>query len=83
VPYTAEAKLSMRLVQPRSGKDCKLFEAFVKKECPDAEIVREGMLHPYVGTNTGAEAEAGAKAMKDAFGIEPAFVKRAVRLVPS
>ena len=76
VPYTAEAKLSMRLVPSQDPeKIAKLFEAFVKKECPDAEIVREGMLHPYVGTNTGAEAEAGAKAMKDAFGIEPAFVK--------
>lgn len=76
VPYCAEAKLSMRLVPSQDPqKIAKSFEEFVKKECPDAEVIREGTLHPYVGDKSGPEAEAASKAMKEAFGTEPAFVK--------
>lgn len=76
VPFQAEAKLSMRLVPSQDPeKVFKLFEDFVKKELPDAEIIREGALFPYKGESTGPEAEAAVKAMKEAFGIEPAFVR--------
>lgn len=76
VPYHAEAKISMRLVPKQDPeKICKLFTDFVARECPDAEVVREGSLHPYVGDKSGIEAEAAARAMKEAFGIEPAFVR--------
>lgn len=76
VPYHAEAKISMRLVPNQDPtKIVKLFEDFVKNECPDAEVVREGSLFPYVGDRTSPQAHAGAKAMKDAFGVEPAFVR--------
>ncbi|MBX9723716.1 MAG: M20/M25/M40 family metallo-hydrolase [Candidatus Obscuribacterales bacterium] len=76
VPHAAEAKISMRLVPSQNPeKIAKLFEDFVKKELPDAEIVREGSLFPYVGDKDSAEAAAAATAMKEAFGIEPAFVR--------
>jgi acetylornithine deacetylase/succinyl-diaminopimelate desuccinylase-like protein len=76
VPFQAEAKLSMRLVPSQDPeKIFKLFEDFVKKELPDAEIEREGALFPYSGERTGPEAEAAVKAMKEAFGKEPAFVR--------
>lgn len=76
VPHEAEAKLSMRLVPNQDPeKIARLFEEFVKKECPDAEIEREGILYPYSGYKTGPEAEAAFKAMKEAFNTEPAFVK--------
>lgn len=76
VPYHAEAKISMRLVPSQDPqKIAKQFEDFVKKECPDAEIVREGSLEAYVGDKDCAQAKAAAIAMKQAFGIEPAFVR--------
>ncbi len=76
VPYHAEAKISMRLVPNQDPqKIAKLFEDFVKKECPDAEVIREGSLYPYVGDKDCPEAKAAAVAMKEAFGIEPAFVR--------
>ena len=76
VPHQAEAKISMRLVNNQDpNKIAKLFEDFVKKECPDAEIIREGSLFPYMGDKDCPEAKAAAVAMKEAFGIEPAFVR--------
>lgn len=76
VPYHAEAKISMRLVNNQDpNKIAKLFEDFVKKECPDAEVIREGSLFPYMGDKDCPEAKAAAVAMKEAFGIEPAFVR--------
>ncbi|MBX9687770.1 MAG: M20/M25/M40 family metallo-hydrolase [Candidatus Obscuribacterales bacterium] len=76
VPYHAEAKISMRLVaSQKPEKILKLFEDFVKKECPDAQVEREGSLYPYVGDKESPEAKAAAKAMKEAFGVEPAFVR--------
>jgi acetylornithine deacetylase/succinyl-diaminopimelate desuccinylase-like protein len=76
VPYTAEAKLSMRLVPNQDPeKIARAFEEFVKKECPDAVVEREGILYPFVGNKTGPEAEAAASAMREAFGVEPAFVR--------
>lgn len=76
VPHQAEAKISMRLVPNQDPqKIAKLFQDFVKKECPDAEVELEGSLSPYMGERTGPEAEAAVKAMKEAFGIEPAFVR--------
>jgi acetylornithine deacetylase/succinyl-diaminopimelate desuccinylase-like protein len=76
VPHEAEAKLSMRLVPNQDPeKIARLFEEFVKKECPDAEVEREGILYPYSGHKTGPEAEAAARAMSEAFGTQPAFVR--------
>lgn len=76
VPHQSELKVSMRLVPNQDPtKVAKQFEDFVKKELPDAEVVREGSLFPYVGDKSCPEALAGAKAMTEAFGIEPAFVR--------
>lgn len=76
VPHQAEAKISMRLVPNQDPeKIYRAFEKFVMSKCPDATIVREGSLSPYLGQFTGVYAEAAKKAMKHAFGIEPAFTR--------
>jgi acetylornithine deacetylase/succinyl-diaminopimelate desuccinylase-like protein len=76
VPHQAEAKISMRLVPNQTPeKIAQLFTDYVKKELPDAEVLREGSLSPYVGDRESAHAHAAKKAMADAFGIEPVFVR--------
>lgn len=76
VPHQAEAKISMRLVPNQTPeKIAQLFTDYVKKELPDAEVLREGSLSPYVGDRESVHAHAAKKAMADAFGIEPVFVR--------
>lgn len=76
IPHQAEAKISMRLVPDQDPvKILDLFSKFVKSECPDAEIIPEGTLQPYISSTEGPEAEAARLAMKEAFGKEPAFVR--------
>jgi acetylornithine deacetylase/succinyl-diaminopimelate desuccinylase-like protein len=76
VPHQAEAKISMRLVPKQDpNKIYDLFEKFVKSKCPDATIVKEGSLAPYLGEFTGKYAEAAKNAMANAFGKEPAFTR--------
>jgi len=76
VPHQAEAKISMRLV-PNQNPDKILaaFTKFVNENCPDAEIVKEGTLRPYLGEFTGPYNKAASDAMKLAFGTEPAFTR--------
>lgn len=76
VPHQCEAKISMRLVPNQEPeKAAALFADFVKKEIPDAEVLSEGSLYPYVGDRDSQYALAAKKAMQDAFGIEPVFVR--------
>ncbi len=76
VPHQCEGKISMRLVPNQNpDKVAGLFTEFVNKELPDAEVVREGSLYPYVGDRDSAYAKAAHQAMFDAFGIEPVFVR--------
>lgn len=76
VPHQCEAKISMRLVPDQDpDRVFKLFEEFVKRECPDAEVIREGTLHPYLGDTGSPHAQLARQAMKDAFGKDPAFVR--------
>ena len=76
VPHEAEAKISMRLVPNQDpAKIADLFARFVKDECPDAEVIKEGSLRPYVGDYTGPYAQAARQAMVYAFGKEPAFIR--------
>ncbi|MBY0356768.1 MAG: M20/M25/M40 family metallo-hydrolase [Candidatus Obscuribacterales bacterium] len=76
VPHKAEAKISMRLVPDQDpDKIFALLETFIKSECPDAEVIKEGSLHPYMGSTESREANAARQAMKTAFGKDPAFVR--------
>jgi acetylornithine deacetylase/succinyl-diaminopimelate desuccinylase-like protein len=76
VPHHAEAKISMRLVPDQDPeKILKLVSDFVKSKNSDVVIEREGTLRPYLGDFSGPYAQAAKKAMQDAFGTEPAFVR--------
>ena len=76
VPHEAEAKISMRLV-PNQNPD-KIFAAFKKfvhEKCPDAQVVPEGALRPYLGEFTGPFNKAASEAMKAGFGKDAAFTR--------
>jgi acetylornithine deacetylase/succinyl-diaminopimelate desuccinylase-like protein len=76
VPHQAEAKVSMRLVPDQDPE--KVFQAlakFVKEKAPDVVVEREGSLKPFLGEFKGPFADAAVGAMKEAFGVEPAFTR--------
>lgn len=76
VPHEAEAKVSMRLVPDQDpDRIADLFTRFVRQRCPDADVIKEGSLRPYVGDCRGPYAQAARQAMVYAFGREPAFIR--------
>lgn len=76
VPHEAEAKISMRLVPDQDPeKVLQVFTKFVKEKCPDATVVPEGSLRPYLGEFTGPFNNAASEAMKAGFGKEAAFTR--------
>jgi len=76
VPHEAEAKISMRLVPDQDPeKILQAFTTFVKEKCPDATVVPEGSLRPYLGEFTGPFNNAASEAMKAGFGKEAAFTR--------
>jgi len=76
VPHQAEAKISMRLVPDQDPEQVfKALEKFVKEKAPDVTIEREGSLKPFLGEFKGPFADAAVGAMKEAFGVEPAFTR--------
>ncbi|MBI2812640.1 MAG: M20/M25/M40 family metallo-hydrolase [Candidatus Melainabacteria bacterium] len=76
VPHEAEAKISMRLVPGQDpDKILQAFTRFVQEKCPDATVVPEGSLRPYLGEFTGPFNNAASAAMKAGFGKEAAFTR--------
>jgi acetylornithine deacetylase/succinyl-diaminopimelate desuccinylase-like protein len=76
VPCQAEAKISMRLVPNQDPeKIFHLFEKFAKSKVKDITVTSEGSLRPYLGQFAGKHADAAKRAMKDAFGKDPAFTR--------
>jgi len=76
IPPRAEAKISMRLVPDQDvEKIFRLVSEFIRSKNPDVVIRRAGTLRPYLGPFTGPYAEAARRAMKFAFGKEPAFTR--------
>jgi acetylornithine deacetylase/succinyl-diaminopimelate desuccinylase-like protein len=76
VPHEAEAKISMRMV-PDQDPD-RLFNAlaaFIHERLPDAEVVKDGTLKPYLGEFNDPYNQAASTAMKTAFGKSPAFTR--------
>ncbi len=76
IPYSAEAKISMRLV-PNQDPD-KIYRTvrnFIKVRNPEVKVIPEAFLRPYLGPNTGRYAEAACDAMRTGFGKDPAFVR--------
>lgn len=76
VPGTAEAKISMRLVPNQNPlKISRLVRDFIRKRNPDAVVIPEPFLSPFLGPRDGPYFDAARDAMKFAFGKEPAFVR--------
>ena len=72
----AEAKISMRLV-PNQNPDSvfRLVRHFIKKRNPDAQVIPESFLEPFLSPIDGPYAAAARDAMRTAFGKDPAFVR--------
>jgi acetylornithine deacetylase/succinyl-diaminopimelate desuccinylase-like protein len=76
IPYSAEAKVSMRLVPNQNpDKIFRLVRSFIKERNPDVQIHPESFLSPFLGPNTGPYADAAREAMRAAFRKDPAFVR--------
>jgi acetylornithine deacetylase/succinyl-diaminopimelate desuccinylase-like protein len=76
VPHLAEAKLSCRLVpDQKPAQVFRLVRDFIRRRCPDAEIVHEASLEPYLGDSRGPHHAAAATAMAESFGRHPALTR--------
>ncbi|MDD5543829.1 MAG: M20/M25/M40 family metallo-hydrolase [Acidobacteriia bacterium] len=76
IPPRAELKITMRLVpKQKAEKIFKLVSKFIKSKIKDVVIKKEGSLEAYLGPFSGPLADAGRRAMKFAFGKDPAFTR--------
>ncbi|HET9532496.1 MAG TPA: M20/M25/M40 family metallo-hydrolase [Blastocatellia bacterium] len=76
VPHRAQAKISCRLVPDQDPRKIfKLIRDFVREKNPDVKCEFLGALEPYIGEFTGKYADAASRAMKYAFGRQPAFTR--------
>ena len=76
VPHRAEAKISMRLVpDQRPSQITRFVRDFVRSLNPDVRVEATQALEPYLGDFQGIYADAARKAVKRAFGKEPAFTR--------
>jgi acetylornithine deacetylase/succinyl-diaminopimelate desuccinylase-like protein len=76
VPHTAEAKLSCRLVPDQRPNDVfRLIKAFIADKCPDAKVVFEAALEPYLADTNGPFLQAAIRATEETFGKKPALTR--------
>lgn len=76
VPHMAEAKLSCRLVPGQRPKDIfHLIQRFIAKRCPDAKVVFEAALEPFLADTQGPFLKAAVKAIQESFGKTPALTR--------
>ncbi len=76
VPHQAEAKISMRLVPNQKPENIfQLFKNFVKAKCPDAEVIEDGNLCPFLNNYTDKYNQTAAAAIKSTFNCEPVFTR--------
>jgi acetylornithine deacetylase/succinyl-diaminopimelate desuccinylase-like protein len=76
VPGRAELKVSMRLVpNQKPERIFGLLKRYVARLNPLVQVQAEGMLQPFRGAFTGPFAQAARRAVKSAFGKEPAFIR--------
>jgi acetylornithine deacetylase/succinyl-diaminopimelate desuccinylase-like protein len=76
VPHAAEAKLSCRLVPEQEPK--KIFRRikhFIAGKCPDAEVVFDAALAPYLADSNGPFLQAALAAAKETFGKDAALTR--------
>lgn len=76
VPHQAEAKLSCRLVPDQRPREVfKLIKRFIAKKCPDAEVVFDAALEPYIADTEGPFLHAASQAALETFGRRPALTR--------
>ncbi len=76
VPHQAEAKLSCRLVPDQRPRDVfRLIRRFIAKKCPDAQVIFDAALEPYLADTGGPFLQAAAQAAVETFGRKPALTR--------
>jgi acetylornithine deacetylase/succinyl-diaminopimelate desuccinylase-like protein len=76
VPHEAEAKVSCRLVPGQRPRDVfRLVQRFIARKCPDAEVVFEAALEPYIADTRGPFLRAAVRATRQTFGKQPALTR--------
>jgi acetylornithine deacetylase/succinyl-diaminopimelate desuccinylase-like protein len=76
VPHQAEAKLSCRLVPDQRPREVfKLIKRFIAKKCPDAEVIFDAALEPYIADTEGPFLQAASQAAVETFGRRPALTR--------
>ncbi len=76
VPPRAEAKVSMRLVPNQDpGEVLGALRDHIGQINPDVRVESAGSLKPYLGEFQGTYADAARRAIRYAFGVEPAFIR--------
>jgi acetylornithine deacetylase/succinyl-diaminopimelate desuccinylase-like protein len=79
IPARAGAKVSMRLVpDQRADEISTLFDQAIRARCPETvrlEILNHGGADPYVAPRNSAVMEAAGRALAEAFGRQPAYIR--------
>ena len=79
IPARAGAKISMRLVPNQSGEQLSgLFDGTIRQRCPNTvrlEILNHGSADAYMAPLDSRPMQAARRALHEAFGREPAFIR--------
>jgi len=76
VPHVAEAKLSCRLVPGQKPREVfQRIKRFIAGKCPDAEVVFDAALEPYLADAKGPFLQAARAATQETFGQEAALTR--------
>ncbi len=76
VPHAAEAKLSCRLVPDQRPREIfRRVQRFIAAKCPDAKVVFEAALEPYIADTRGPFLKAAVRATQETFGRRPALTR--------
>ena len=76
VPHAAEAKLSCRLVPGQNPREVfQRIKRFIAGKCPDAEVVFDAALAPYLADAKGPFLQAARAATQETFGKEAALTR--------
>jgi acetylornithine deacetylase/succinyl-diaminopimelate desuccinylase-like protein len=76
VPHVAEAKLSCRLVPGQNPKEVfRRIKRFIAEKCPDAEVVFDAALEPYLADAMGPFLQAALQATEETFGKKAALTR--------
>jgi acetylornithine deacetylase/succinyl-diaminopimelate desuccinylase-like protein len=76
VPHAAEAKLSCRLVPGQKPREVfQRIKRFIASKNPDAEVVFDAALEPYLADSNGPFLQAARAAIQETFGKEAALTR--------